>query len=88
MLVVSSQYSVPLDSRRMQASLILLSLSSVWAGPGDTVQQLQVALSNVPYGDQVTGGQVTTQMGTPPAWLEGSLARHACGALGSNSYSY
>ena len=70
----------------MRASLVLLSLTAVSGGPGDTVQQLQVALSNVPYGDQVTGGQVTTQMGAVPAWLEGSLARHACGALGNNSF--
>ena len=62
--------------------VLLLCISPLLGGPQDTVEQLKVAVSNVPYRDQVTGGQVTTVQGSVPPWLSGSLARHACGAFG------
>ena len=62
--------------------LVFLFISFVSGGPNDTVDQLKAAVSNVPYADQVSGGEVTTVKGSVPSWLSGSLARHACGAFG------
>ena len=60
------------------SSLPLLCL----AGPGDTQEQLVAALTNVRWEDQVQGAAVTTDMGEVPAWLSGTLVRHACGVFG------
>ena len=52
--------------------LLVLSLTTVLAGPNDTVDQLKAAVSNVPYADQVTRAGVTTVKGSVPAWLSGT----------------
>ena len=51
--------------------LVFLFISFVSGGPNDTVDQLKAAVSNVPYADQVTGGEVITVKGSVPAWLSG-----------------
>ena len=51
--------------------LVFLFISFVSGGPNDTVDQLKAAVSNVPYADQVSGGEVTTVKGSVPAWLSG-----------------
>ena len=65
-------------------SLIFLS-SLPWlalCGPNDTLDQLVAALTNVRAEDQVQGAAVITDMGEVPAWLSGTLVRHACGVFG------
>ena len=52
---------------------ISLFVSAVFAGPNDTVDQLKAAVSNVPYADQVTRGEVTTVKGSVPPWLSGIM---------------
>ena len=52
--------------------VVFLSVTTVLAGPNDSVEQLKAAVSNVPYADQVTRGEVTTVKGSVPAWLSGS----------------
>ena len=47
-------------------------------GPNDTVNQLRVAFTNVPFTDQTYAADVTVKEGEVPDWLSGSLARHAC----------
>jgi len=77
------QYSGHQDTATAPPLVIFLFLfSAVFAGPNDTVDQLKAVVSNVPYADQVTRGEVTTVKGSVPPWLSGSLARHACGAFG------
>jgi len=61
---------------------LLLLLPFILSGPDDTIDQLRVAFSNVPLADQVTGAAVIVEEGEAPAWIEGSLVRHACGAYG------
>ena len=56
---------------RMFLAGFLLLFSVVFGGPADTVDQLKAAVSNVPWADQVTGGEVTTVKGAVPAWLSG-----------------
>ena len=51
--------------------VVVLSVTTVLAGPNDSVDQLKAAVSNVPYADQVTRGEVTTLKGSVPAWLSG-----------------
>ena len=51
----------------------LAFLSAVFAGPNDTVDQLKAVVSNVPYADQVTRGEVTTVKGSVPPWLSGIM---------------
>ena len=53
--------------------VISLFVSAVFAGPNDTVDQLKAAVSNVPYADQVTRGEVTTVKGSVPPWLSGIM---------------
>ena len=53
---------------------VLLLVSVVFGGPADTVDQLKAAVSNVPWADQVTGGEVTTVKGSVPAWLSGTAS--------------
>ena len=53
--------------------VIFLFVSAVFAGPNDTVDQLKAAVSNVPYADQVTRGEVTTVKGSVPPWLSGIM---------------
>ena len=57
-------------------------LPSALCGPNDTLDQLVAALTNVRVEDQVMGAPVTTNMGELPAWLSGTLVRHACGVFG------
>ena len=72
-ITLTSRYFVSLLSRRMRMFLVIfLSLSAVFAGPHDTVDQLKAAVSNVPYADQITRGEVTTVMGSVPPWLSGT----------------
>ena len=70
-----SRSSVSLLSRRMRTFLVisLAFLSAVFAGPNDTVDQLKAVVSNVPYADQVTRGEVTTVKGSVPPWLSGIM---------------
>ena len=51
--------------------VVVLSVTTVLAGPNDSVEQLKAAVSNVPYADQVTRGEVTTLKGSVPTWLSG-----------------
>ena len=51
-------------------------------GPNDTLEQLINAVTNVKVEDQVQGAAVITDMGEVPAWLSGTLVRHACGVFG------
>ena len=65
-------------------SLIFLS-SLPWlalGGPGDTLDQLVAAVTNVKAEDQALHEPVTPDMGEVPAWLSGTLVRHACGVFG------
>jgi len=62
--------------------LLLLLLPQVFCGPGDTVDQLRVAFTTVPFADQVFRAPVNIEEGAAPDWLSGSLARHACGVYG------
>ena len=55
--------------RMFLAGFLLVSV--VFGGPADTVEQLKAAVSNVPWADQVTGGEVTTVKGSVPDWLSG-----------------
>jgi len=64
------------------AIAVFLFVPCVLAGPDDTLDQLKVGFSNVPLADQVVGAKVTVEYGEAPAWIEGSLVRHACGAFG------
>ena len=57
-------------------------LPSALCGPNDTLDQLVAALTNVRVEDQVVGAPVTTNTGELPAWLSGTLVRHACGVFG------
>ena len=58
---------------RMILVISLAFLSTVFAGPNDTVDQLKAVVSNVPYADQVTRGEVTTVKGSVPPWLSGIM---------------
>ena len=64
--------------------LLLLSLAvpTALAGPGDTVEDVRVAFSNVPVSEQALHEPVTVESGSLPTWISGSLVRHACGAFG------
>jgi len=62
--------------------LLFLLLPFVLGGPNDTVDQLRVAFTAVPYADQVIAAEVTIEEGEVPDWISGSLARHACGVYG------
>ena len=66
--------------------LSLIFLSSVpWlalCGPNDTLDQLVNAVTNVRVEDQALHEAVITDMGEVPAWLSGTLVRHACGVFG------
>ena len=70
-----SRSSISLLSRRMRTFLVifLFLFSAVFAGPNDTVDQLKAVVSNVPYADQVTRGEVTTVKGSVPPWLSGIM---------------
>ena len=67
-------------------SLSLIFLSSLpWlclGGPNDSLEQLVAAVSNVRVEDQALHEAVTRERGEVPAWLSGTLVRHACGVFG------
>ena len=66
-----------------QLNLILLCLIPLTlCGPNDRLDQLVAAVSNVRVEDQALHEPVTTDMGEVPAWLSGTLVRHACGVFG------
>jgi len=67
---------------RLHYLLFLLLPCCVSCGPGDTVDQLRVAFTTVPFSEQVTAAPVTIEEGEAPSWISGSLARHACGVYG------
>ena len=60
----------------------ILLLPLALCGPNDSLDQLVNALTNVRAEDQVQGAAVITDMGEVPAWLSGTLVRHACGVFG------
>ena len=60
----------------------LLLLPLALGGPGDTLDQLVASVTNVKVEDQALHEPVTTDMGEVPAWLSGTLVRHACGVFG------
>ena len=60
----------------------ILLLPLALCGPNDSLDQLVNALTNVRAEDQVKGAAVITDMGEVPAWLSGTLVRHACGVFG------
>ena len=62
--------------------LLLVVVPPSLCGEGDTVDQLRVGFTTVPLADQVTNADVTVEEGACPAWLSGTLARHACGVYG------
>jgi len=73
-------YLLKMTERRLFFFLILTPL--ILGGPNDSIEQLKVAVTNVPLADQVTAAPVTIEEGEVPKWISGSLARHACGAFG------
>ena len=55
-------------------------------GPGDSLDQLVNTLTNVKWEEQSLHSPVTRVEGELPAWLSGSLIRHACGAFGETKH--
>merc|ERR1712055_984471 len=70
----------------MMASILLLPMTM--AGVNDTVDQLRNGFTIVPLSDQGTQEAVIVEHGSPPEWLSGTLARHACGVYGETGRTF
>lgn len=64
------------------AILALLVLPLVNGGPDDTIEQLEVVYGNLDLNHSFYQHPVKVLYGEVPSMLEGSFARHGCGALG------
>jgi len=68
--------------------VVLLLLPLARAGVNDTVDQLRNGFTIVPLSDQGTQEAVIVDYGSPPEWLSGTLARHACGVYGETGRTF
>ena len=69
-------------------SILFMVLSIVQAGPGDTVDDLKIALGNLNLNHSFLYAPVETVEGNVPQSLEGTLARHGCGVFGNSAEKF